>query len=353
MGKLHIGGRHNAGRNLEKESEGETDEKQKFDWNEESNEITLQPLIFKFNASPKDKKPDLNIRRGAARDRYGNWFWIDETGTKIKVLSVGSKTVSDFYPTGESDCEEVSLKDFEPLNKNTPTSIKSFRGIAVTIVHFLVVGTVEPAGLLIFDLFSTGEPRQILWREDAAFVPFDISARFCGGAVVLDRENKRFWTLDRTFSVVGELPTLTEEYADEFQPFEKADVFQPVNESEEERKFYEKLPAEKFYSELSSDQDPISIEALPDETVLILNLAKETDDFSIIDRYFRGRKIDELSTASIKNFVTDDDTVIISPPKKFRLRGYDIAFVKGSDADETRDRLFSFPKRAIRRLLLI
>ena len=123
------------------------------------------------------------------------------------------------------------------------------------------------------------------------FVPFDISARFCGGAFVLDRENKRFWTLDRTFSVVGELPTLTEENADEFQPFEKIDVFQPVNEAEETRKHYEKLPAEKFYSELSADQDPISLEALPDDTVLILNLAKEADDFSIIDRYFRGEKL--------------------------------------------------------------
>ena len=138
----------------------------------------------------------------------------------------------------------------------------------------------------------------------------------------------------------GELPTLTEENADEFQPFEKIDDFQPVNEAEEKRKIYEKLPAEKFYSELSADQDPISIEALPDDTVLILNLAEETEDFSIIDRYFRGRKIDELSTASIKNFVTDDETITTSPPKKFRLRGYDIAFVKGSDEEETRDRLF-------------
>ena len=101
-----------------KESEGETAEEQKFDWNEESNEITLQPLIFKFNASPKDKKPDLNIRRGAARDRYGNWFWVDETGTKIKVLSVGSKTVSDFYPEClKASATDESPKDFEPLDK--------------------------------------------------------------------------------------------------------------------------------------------------------------------------------------------------------------------------------------------
>ena len=73
---------------------------------------------------------------------------------------------------------------------------------------------------------------------------------------------------------------------------------------------------------------------------MILNLAKEADDFSIIDRYFRGRKIDELSTASIKNFVTDDENVTTSPPKKFRFRGYDIAFVKDSDTDATRDRLY-------------
>ena len=318
-----------------KESNGETPPEQKFDWNKKSNEITLQPQIFKFNASPKDKKPDLNVRRGGARDRYGNWFWIDETGTKIKVLSVGSKTVSDFYPTAESVCEDESPKDFQPLDKNTPTSIKLFCGIAVTIDHYLVVGTVKPAGLLIFDLFSVGEPRQILWREDVEFFPFDIAARFGGGAFVLDRENKRYWTLDRSFAIVGELPATPEENPVKFQPFEKADEFQPADESEKTRKHYKKLPAEKFYSALSEDKDPISIEALPDDTVLILNLAQE-EDFSVIERYYRGNKLDDLSTASVKNFVNEDEIVTTSPPKKFRLRGYDIAYVKTSGRRKNR-----------------
>ena len=243
-----------------------------------------------------------------------------------------------FIPNAESVCESEPKKDFQPVETSQQTAVKSFRGIAVTIDHYLVVGTVQPAGLLIFDLFSVGEPRRILWREDTAFVPFDIAARFCGGAFVLDRENKRYWTFDRTFTIVGELPRTPEENPVEFQPFEKADEFQPADETEKTRKYYKKLPAEKFYSALADDKDPISIEALPDDTVLILNLAQE-EDFSVIKRYYRGNKLDDLSTDSIENFIKEDETVKTSPPKKFRLRGYDIAFVKGSNEEETADRL--------------
>ncbi len=324
-----------------KESEGENEGEPQFAWNEKLKAITLQPQIFRFKTSLKNKKPDLKMRRGAARDRYGNWFWIDETGTKIKVLSVGSKTVSTFYPNAESVCAESNGKDFHPVETKTQTAIETFRGIAVTIDHYLVVGTVEPAGLLIFDLFSTGEPRRILWREDIKFAPFDIAARFCGGVFVLDRENKRYWTLDRSFGVVGESPF---ENPAEFQSFEKKDAFQPADETENARKHYQKIPAEKFYFELSQGKDPISIEALPDDTVLILNLAEEDEDFSIIERYYRADKLDDLSTDSLKDFIYEDETVITSPAKKFRLRGYDIAFVKGSDEEETDDRLFIVPE---------
>jgi phage tail-like protein len=322
------------------ESSGENISTREFHWKDEAEEISLQPRLFQFNSSPKDTKPDLSKRRGGARDRYGNWYLIDETGTKIKVLSIGSNKVSDFYPVEENSCPNEPENDFQPIDLPKKESALSFCGIAVTIDHYLVVGSPDTAGLFVFDLFSTGEPRQIHFREDISFEPFDISARFCGGVVVLDRNNKRFWTLDRTFAAAGELPTLPEGLESAFQPFEKIDDFQPADESEKRRNYYERLPADKFYSNLSADRDPISIEALPDDTVLILNLAQESEDFSIIDRYFRKIKIDELSTVSIKNFAFDDHPGSESPLESFKLRGYDIAFVQGSDEAETRDRLF-------------
>ena len=288
-----------------RESEGETISDQEFDWNEDTNEITLQPRLFKFTASPKDEKPNLEIRRGAARDRYGNWFWIDETGLKIKVLSTGSNRVSDFYPAAAGDCEESTESDFQPFETNTPKDV-SLRGIAVTIDHYLVVGTIQPAGLLIFDLFSVGEPRRILWRKDVEFAPFDIATRFCGGVFVLDRKNKRYWTLDRGFNAVGGKAS---------EVVENVDDFQPVDESEE-RKHSENPSAENYFSQLPQDVEPISIEALPDDSVLILNLP-QTEDFSTIYRYYGEQKLDDLKRNQFYRKLMKKTVQVCLPKKDF------------------------------------
>lgn len=330
-----VPGGEELGEIWKKESDGETISGQEFDWNEETNEITLKSRLFKFVASPKDEKPDLNNRRGAARDRYGNWYWIDETGLKIKVLSTGSNRVSDFYPLATGDCQPKSQSVFQPIETSVPQAPFALRGLAVTIDHYLIVGTLEPAGLLIFDLFSVGEPRQILWRKDIDFVPFDMTARRSGGVFILDRENKRYWTLDRGFDpVCGRL------FADspdiDFQS--KDDDFQPLDESEK-RQHSLNISAEKYFSPLPSGDDPISIEALPDDTVLILNLPQD-EDFSIIQRYYREQKLDELSTESILSKVEEEEYPTDSPPNGFRLRGYDIAFAETDEEDETTDRLY-------------
>lgn len=314
-----------------KESAGDSPAGQQFGWNEETGEITLKSRLFKFVASPKDEKPELRNRRGAARDRYGNWYWIDETGLTIKVLSVGSNRVSDFYPAAPGNCPPESQSDFQPFETNTPAAAPvPLQGLAVTIDHYLVVGTLEPKGLLVFDLFSVGAPRRILWRTDVDFVPFDIAARRGGGVFVLDRKNRRYWTLGGGLSPVS---------GKSVQAAEAADDFQPLDDSAK-RKHLQTLAADKFFSPLPLDKDPISIEALPDDTVLILNLA-ENEDFSIIYRYYRERELDKLSTASISSQVEEDKSppVSSSPPQKFRLRGYDIAFADAV-ADETHDRLY-------------
>jgi len=310
-----------------RQDDGETVAEQEFAWDAIANEITLQKRIFKFTASPKDKKPELENRRGAAQDRYGNWYWIDETGLKIKVLSAGSKNVSDFYPTANENNETEKQGDFQPVETVKQLSVL-LRGLAVTIDHFLVVGTVEPAGLWIFDLFAGGEPRRILWRGDTEFAPFDICARRSGGVFILDRENKCYWTLDRGFNAVGEETFETE----------KTDAFQPFDESEE-RKHSEKIASENYFSKLPATDDPISIEALPDDTVLILNLPTETEEFSTVYRYYRGHLLDDLKTESILKLVDETEREILSPPKRFRLRGFDIAFLD-ADEEEKNDRLF-------------
>ena len=309
------------------------DAQQKFDWDDAAGEITLQKQVFNFTSSPKDVKPDWEARRGAARDRYGNWYWIDTAGAKIKVLSTGTNKVSDFYPAATEPARSFEPGAFQPL-ENTADSFGEFRGMAVTIDHFLVVGMNDPAGLLVFDLFAGGEPRPVLWSDDVPFAPFDIAARFGGGVFVLDRLNKRFWTLDRSFSPLGGNETEPEEIAEDFQPLDE----------KEERKTQRKAAREDYFSELPLAEDPISIEALPDDSALILDLPLAKEAFSTVFRYDRKRLLDKLETENILSVVDEPNREKLPPAKRFYLRGFDMAFVEGDseakDAAEKNDRLF-------------
>ncbi|HEY8561390.1 MAG TPA: phage tail protein [Pyrinomonadaceae bacterium] len=304
----------------------------KFDWDENAPGITLPKRIFKFTAAPKDEKPALEGRRGAARDRYGNWYWIEPDSSKIKVFSRGSQTVTDFYPSPETPAAEIRPGAFRPLEKNVLRTVE-LRGLCVTIDHFLVAGTIAPAGLLVFDLFAGGAPRRISWREGAPFSPFDIAARRAGGVFVLDRANKSCWTLDRNFGALA---------AGRNDTKENTEAFQPVD-AREERKTFGRTRATDYFSALPETADPIAIEALPDDTFLILDLPPEKNAFSIVCRYYRGHLLDKLELPDMVAPVDENARPIHSPPERFRLRGFDMAFLEAGSAGEPEtadDRLF-------------
>ncbi|HSK65239.1 MAG TPA: hypothetical protein VK893_15400, partial [Pyrinomonadaceae bacterium] len=166
-------------------------------WNEERNELTLEPRLFKFTAAPKDTFPTLENRRGAGRDRFGNWYWIDETSLRLRVRSRGSGEATDFWPLPQSCLcpKQSSLGDFAPIEEDQPATPLTLSGLAITEDHYLVVGVIEPAGLLIFDLHTGGEPRQIFWPKTVPFAPFDMAPRPAGGVFVLDRTNRTYWAL--------------------------------------------------------------------------------------------------------------------------------------------------------------
>lgn len=294
--------------------------KSNFYWNAENGELTLQPQLFQFGAAPKDNPPDLRNKRGAALDRYGNWYWIDEQGFKIKVLSSGSNKVSDFYPISENENPGQGINDFQPAEIESKTP-ETLCGLTVTEDHYLVAGMLEPKGLLVFDLYSAGEPRRILWQAETAFAPFDIAARVNGGAFVLDRDNKCYWTLDRGFNVVGNETAASVLASD--------DEFQPVDGSGK-RKSFRNASSDAFAMQLSLD-DPIAIEALPDDTVLILDRVRGKK-FSVVYRYFKAQQLDELNMRAILPLVRE------SQKHDFVCRGYDIAFLYGGV--EGTDRLY-------------
>lgn len=299
-----------------------------FYWNHETNQLTLQPQLFQFTASESDTAPKLEDRRGAARDRYGNWFWIDETDFKIRVLSQGTNRASDFYPVENRNCQTDIARDFQPAEFAGESALIELRGLCVTTEHYLIVGTVQPAGLLIFDLFARNPPRRILWHAEIGFAPFDIAARTGGGAFVLDRENQRLWTLDRNFNLVAN--------KNSNWLIEKIEEFQFVDQDAKRKITKPAQPndlIENFAVELDALADPIAVECLPDDTVLILD--REPDrKFSKI-YYFRGSElIGALDTNEILPLVEVKDRA------DFQLVGFDFAFAPSDETAHTGDRLY-------------
>lgn len=178
-------------------------------WNVEREEVTLEPRAYHFPASPGDHPPDIEDRRGAARDVYGNWYWIADSSTEILVRSAGSRITSTFWSPAiaAAPAHERRPDAFESLDPPEPPRVPAvLRGLTITTSHYLVAGTIEPNGLLIFDLHGGGAPQHLAWPDDVPFAPFDMAPSTPGGAWILDRDNRLLWELDAALRIVSRPP---------------------------------------------------------------------------------------------------------------------------------------------------
>jgi phage tail-like protein len=288
-------------------------------WDQEHNEITLQPQLFQFMAAPQDRPPVLADRRGAGRDRFGNWYWIAESRRELLVNSAGTGSTSHFWSAADGVACEVAARfgDFQPRETRPAPTPAQLSGLAVTEDHYLVVGTLDPAGLLLFDLHAGGPPQQVLWPQTVPFVPFDMAPRPGGGVWILDRDHRCYWALDRYFRVIPQ------DQAEMTVEPEQLDDFQPVD-----REITRRTPARTFPSGITlgaasplAGYDPIAIEALPDGTVLILDRHPGAA-FSQVYRYRFGQQVGEpVSTEAVLDVVED------GTQPDFHLLGHDFAFV--------------------------
>jgi phage tail-like protein len=237
-------------------------------WDSHRSELTLQPLLLRFATEPTVGADPALKRRGAARDRYGNWYWIDESSQKLRVTSVGDGRTTVFWPTAHA-CPKPASGAFTPIAALSPPTAIAMAGVVITEDHYLLVGTLDPAGLLVFDLHAGGPPRHLQWPSEIAFEPFDMAAAKGGGAFILDRTNKRYWALDRHLGVIArdqDLQPLAPPLPGNFTNVPTAPP--PVPRGEVVR-----FPLGIRLDAASSiaAQDPVAIEGLADGTVLILD----------------------------------------------------------------------------------
>lgn len=290
-------------------------------WDCARSELTLTPRVFRFKASPKHVAPAIENRRGAARDRYGNWYWIDATRREILVNSSGTGLTTHFWASGDQTKRREppqpgGFAECVPENACAPLE---FSALCVTEHHYLVVGVSDPAGLLVFDLHHGGPPRQVVWPNTVPFVPFDMSPAPGGGLWILDRENGRVWALDRLFNVVrpdgaAEVP-------------QQRENFQPADGSR-----VRTAPAGSFPEGISlasaaplTQRHAAAIAALPDNTTLILE-SDPAERFSLIYRFRFGEQLGQPVSTAVASELID-----AGQQAEFRLLGYDFAYTGDPD----------------------
>jgi phage tail-like protein len=307
-------------------------------------ELALRSLIFRFT-SPYAHGPEgegsgdagrrelgASDRRGAGRDRYGNWYWIGEGGDEILVRSSGTDAISRFWSAATNGgCEPPGQPgDFRPVEPVAAPSPLRLSGLAVTEHHYLVVGELDGPGLLVFDLHAGGPPERLLWP--VRFRPFDMSPSSDGGVWILDRlptspdPSARLWKLDRQLNVVwlnSEDAVLSPEHEEDFGPVGGAPRRSP------ERSFPLGLGLEGAAT--PAPADAVAVEGLPDGTALLLDNPPGAGPRRRLPTVYRLdpgalRALDGID--SLLRLVEEERE---ENGRGFRLCGHDMAFVPAVD----------------------
>ncbi len=151
---------------------------------------------------------DPTARRGAGRDAYGNWYWIDDDQASIRWRPTDDDVSAPWWSAAQlsASCADAGPSVFASCPPPPPTEL-ALAGLAVTTHHFLAAGYVaaDEQGLLLFDLQAGGAPMRLLWP--APFVPFDLADTPDGGLLVLDRQNAAYFQLDEHFRLRGQATT--------------------------------------------------------------------------------------------------------------------------------------------------
>src|SRR5262245_43736254 len=111
---------------------------QTLEWDEERAVLRLARKAPLFRQSKRTTPLDSSARRGAGRDRYGNWYWIDADQSGIRFLLDGAPESTRWWDGAlrAAICTPPDTADFAACQPLQPPRLQ-LRGLAVTAHHYL------------------------------------------------------------------------------------------------------------------------------------------------------------------------------------------------------------------------
>ena len=177
-------------------------------WEAGAGSVTLEVEARRFPPRSGAVRLTPGDRRGADCDRFGNWYWISADRREIRAWRPGQSDTR-YWSAEALDASACPPQPGAFTDSAPPVprfAMLRLSGLAVTCRHHLLVGTLAPQGLLVFDLHASGPPVFTLWPEALDIAVFDIAHAAGGGAWVLDRGEPtvpaRLWRLDDRLSLV-------------------------------------------------------------------------------------------------------------------------------------------------------
>lgn len=284
-------------------------------WDANSASVTLRPQLPIFARGRQTARLDVADRRGAASDRFGTWYWIgNDRQTLWRSPAATTRAVLYWQQTKPP----VASSDGAFISQAAPAPAAELGGLTVTAHHYLLVGILQPAGLLIFDLHAGGEPLRLSFPAGEAFAPFDLAATNDGGAWVLDRANRRLWAIDRFFRLLSlGQPTSAAPTAGGFGP----EAAGPSTGGSPQSTPLQGLPLVAL--------DPVALEVLPDGSLLVLDGTAVAGASSRLYHYRLGSKPGALLppvTLTLPDLAAVADGGAARP-----VLGYDMALAPAAD----------------------
>lgn len=284
-------------------------------WDAGSASVTLKPDMPFFARGRQAGRLTLDSRRGAACDRFGAWYWIGHDRRTIWRAPAATTQPVLYWQQGEPP---LAAPRGAFASQATPSQPADLGGLTVTTHHYLLVGILQPAGLLIFDLHAGGEPVRLQVPAGVDFEPFDLAATADGGAWALDRTNRRLWGVDRFFRLLPlSQPSAVPPEPGSFAPGPSAEPAADASLAP----LPQGLPAPAL--------DPVALEVLPDGSLLVLDGAAAAGASSRLLHFQPGAAPGTLLPPV--SIPLPDLSAVVAAGEARPVVGYDLALAPGQD----------------------